>query len=177
MPQLGHQLMPTMTFAGGKLMLVYYDLRETRANSHGVFVTDQATNSGLRQTIDIRAAMARRVTTRSFAPSVKVSDYLMGIHPTTRVVQPLQVNPPNLPMFRQGTTPFMGDYIDVDGGAGIRAGRQGRWALQHRRHRPPPVFHAAWTDNRDVRPPVGGDWTRYTPPRKMARTRSIAESC
>ena len=84
--QLGHQLMPTMTFAGGRLLLVYYDLRETRANSHGVFVTDQATNSGLRQTIDIRAAMALPGDYPAFESSVKVSDYLMGIHPTTKVV-------------------------------------------------------------------------------------------
>jgi len=26
-----------------------------------------------------------------------------------------------------------------------------------------PFFHAAWTDNRDVRPPANGDWTNYTP--------------
>jgi hypothetical protein len=25
------------------------------------------------------------------------------------------------------------------------------------------VFHATWTDNRDVRPPVAQDWTKYTP--------------
>ena len=32
--------MPTLTFAGGKLMLVYYDLRETRAQTFGQFVDD-----------------------------------------------------------------------------------------------------------------------------------------
>ncbi len=26
------------------------------------------------------------------------------------------------------------------------------------------MFHAVWTDNRDVRPPLDGDWTKYTPP-------------
>ena len=26
-----------------------------------------------------------------------------------------------------------------------------------------PVFHAAWTDNRDVRPPADGNWVNYTP--------------
>jgi hypothetical protein len=30
---------------------------------------------------------------------------------------------------------------------------------------PPPVFHAVWTDNRDVRPPVAPQtWESYTPP-------------
>ena len=27
-----------------------------------------------------------------------------------------------------------------------------------------PLFHAVWTDNRDVRPPANGDWSRSTPP-------------
>ena len=31
----------------------------------------------------------------------------------TELLEQLQVNPPNLPMFKQGTAPFMGDYIDV----------------------------------------------------------------
>ena len=43
--------------------------------------------------------------------------------------------------------------------------------LQHREPAPtPPVFHAVWTDNRDVRPPLedgnvdGNPWNDYTPP-------------
>ena len=38
--QAGHQLMPTIAFAGGRLMLVYYDVRETRAQNFGKFVED-----------------------------------------------------------------------------------------------------------------------------------------
>ena len=161
--QLGHQLMPTLAFAGGKLMLVYYDLRETKANTHRKFITDQATNSGLRQTIDIRAAMASPGDFPAFAPSVKVSDYVTGLHPTTGNVQQLQFNPPNFPMFRSGTTPFMGDYIDVTAAPAFVPAGGGKWIYNTAANGPTPVFHAAWTDNRDVRPPKNGDWTKYTP--------------
>ncbi|MBY0493028.1 MAG: choice-of-anchor L domain-containing protein [Cyanobacteria bacterium] len=164
--QLGHQLMPTLAFAGGKLMLVYYDLRETRAGTHAKFVSDQNTISGLRQTIDIRAAMASPGDDPHFAPSVKVSDYLMGLNPKTGLAQALQVNPPNLPMFRQGTTPFMGDYIDVAAAPAFVPIGNGKWGYNTAADTAfKPVFHAAWTDNRDVRPPKNGDWTQYTPAR------------
>ena len=167
--QLGHQLMPTLAFAGGKLMLVYYDLRDTRANTHKKFVTDQQpTNSGLRQTIDIRAAMASPGDFPAFAPSVKVSDYVMGLHPATGQVQQLQFNPPNLPMFRQGTTPFIGDYIDVTAAPAFVPAGGGKWTYNTSAGGPTPVFHAAWTDNRDVRPPKNGDWTKYTPAQMSA---------
>ena len=174
--QLGHQLMPSLAFGGGKLMLVYYDLRETRANRHSTFVTDQQgvfNNTGIRQTIDIRAAMAAPGDYPDFGDglvkSVKVSDYLMGVNSKTSQVQALQVNPPNLPMFRQGTTPFMGDYIDVAVAPAFVLNANGRWAYNTGTSNGTPVFHAAWTDNRDVRPPfrdVNGDgnpWNDYTP--------------
>jgi hypothetical protein len=163
--QLGHQLMPSLAFAGGKLMLAFYDLRETRANTHGRYVTDANTNSGLRQTIDIRSAMALPGDYPQFAPSVKVSDYLMGINTRSQRLEPLQVNPPNLPMFRQGTTPFMGDYIDIAAAPAFVPVGAGKWAFNTAGTTQAPVFHAAWTDNRDVRPPANGDWTKYTPAR------------
>ena len=73
--------------------------------------------------------MARRATTPAFAPSVKVSDYLMGYRRrTVRTLEQLQFNPPNLPMFTLGTVPFIGDYIDVDAVAGVRADGHGKWA-------------------------------------------------
>ena len=72
-----------MTFAGGKLMLVYYDLRETRAKSFDQFIDDKTAfndpqGTGLRHTIDIRASMATPGAPPVFAPSVQVSDYLEG---------------------------------------------------------------------------------------------------
>ncbi len=66
--QAGHQLMPTIAFAGGRLMLVYYDVRETRAQNFGPFVSDSGLS--IRQTMDIRAAMGTPGNPPSFAPSV-----------------------------------------------------------------------------------------------------------
>ena len=79
----GHQLMPTLAFAGGRLMLVFYDLRETKANVFGRYVSDElmgvdAQGRRVRQTIDIRASLGTPGATPSFLPSVRVSDYLVG---------------------------------------------------------------------------------------------------
>lgn len=160
--QPGHQLMPTIAFAGGRLMLVYYDVRETRAQNFGAFVSDAGLST--RQTMDIRAAMGQKGGTPQFESSVKVSDYLMGFRSASGPLEQLQVNPPNLPMFRQGTVPFIGDYIDVTAAPMFVVGRNGKWQYNSATSPTPPVFHAVWTDNRDVRPPLNGDWTQYTPP-------------
>ncbi|MGA8892975.1 MAG: kelch repeat-containing protein, partial [Anaeromyxobacteraceae bacterium] len=75
-------------------------------------------------------------------------------------LQQFDVNPPNLPMFKNGTVPFIGDYIDVQGPAFVR--KSSGWAFATEPS-PAPVFHAVWTTNQDVRPPADGDWTHYTP--------------
>jgi len=160
----GHQLMPSLTFAGGKLMLVYYDLRETRAGVFGPFVSDQVLPFNKRQTIDIRASLGTPGATPSFAPSVRVSDYLMGFRNSGSTLEQLQVNPPNLPMFKLGTVPFIGDYIDVAASPAFVPTAGGGWAFNTAAGTEFPVFHAVWTDNRDVRPPLDGNWKNYTRP-------------
>jgi hypothetical protein len=159
----GHQLMPSLTFAGGKLMLIYYDLRETRANVFGPYVTDQGLVTK-RQTIDIRASLGTPGATPSFAPSVRVSDYLVGYRNGMGMFEQLQFNPPNLPMFKLGTVPFIGDYIDVAPSPMFVPTAGGGWAYNTAAGAEFPVFHAVWTDNRDVRPPLDGNWQNYTPP-------------
>ncbi len=162
--QPGHQLMPSLAFAGGKLMLVYYDLRETRAELFGRFVDDALSVNGKRHTIDIRAALGSPGAAPAFAPSVRVSDYLMGFRNSTSQREQLQVNPPNLPMFKLGTVPFIGDYIDVAPSPAFVPTATGDWVYNTASDGQMPVFHAAWTDNRDVRPPLDGNWANYTPP-------------
>ncbi len=173
----GHQLMPSLTFAGGKLLLVYYDLRETRAGVFGPFVSDQVLPLNKRQTIDIRASLGTPGATPSFAPSVRVSDYLMGFRdgdPSPgRVPEPLQVNPPNLPMFKKGTAPFIGDYIDISPAPAFVPTSGGGWAFNTLANSTLPVFHATWTDNRDVRPPLDGNWANYAPPGSAGSTSSL----
>ena len=60
---------------------------------------------------------------------MRVSDYLMGFtRNSTASLEQLQVNPPNLPMFKQGTVPFMGDYIDVAPAPAFVPTADGEWA-------------------------------------------------
>ncbi|MEP7119116.1 MAG: exo-alpha-sialidase, partial [Acidobacteriota bacterium] len=162
--QYGHQLMPSLVFAGGKLMLVYYDLRETAAQVFGRFVSDADSTNNKRHTIDIRGALGTPGASPVFAPSVKISDYIYGYRSRTSALEQLQVNPPNLPMFKQGTVPFIGDYIDLSAAPAFVPGANGQWTYNTAAGAEFPVFHAAWTDNRDVRPPLDGNWANYTPP-------------
>ncbi|MFN7976933.1 MAG: LamG-like jellyroll fold domain-containing protein [Vicinamibacterales bacterium] len=166
----GHQLMPSLAFSKGKLLVLFYDLRETRAQAFGTYVDDQVTSTGKRQTIDIRASLGTPGATPVFGPSAQVSDYLMGYRSKSAVLEQLQVNPPNLPMFKQGTVPFIGDYIDVAAAPTFVPNANGDWVYNTAAGLDMPVFHAAWTDNRDVRPPLDGNWANYTPPTLKGQT-------
>ncbi len=160
---IGHQVMPSIAFAGGKLMVAYYDLRETKSGIYGPKISDA--NVAIRNTIDIRAAMANPGVSPLFAPSVKVSEYMTGFHPTLGTgKKQLQFNPPNLPMFKQGTAPFMGDYIDLAPSPPFVRNSVGKWVFNYAASLTLPTFHAVWTDNRDVRAPSDGNWTNYGPP-------------
>lgn len=161
----GHQFMPSLAFAGGKLMLVFYDLREDVSGVFRMFV-DEASAVALanrRHTLDLRAAQADAGASPSFAPSVKVSEYLIGSRPGRSFVEQLQFNPPNLPLFQLGTVPFIGDYVDVAPAPAFVQNDSGVWFFNVAPSTAP-VFHTAWTDNRDVRPPQDGNWENYTPP-------------
>ena len=164
--QPGHQIMPSMTFAGGKLLVVYYDLREDRTQIYGPHIDDGSTIQALgrRHTIDIRTSMGKPGTVPVFEPSVRVSEYLMGYKESApTVLSQLQANPPNLPNFKLGTVPFMGDYIDVAAAPAFVPIGNGNWKFNTDAGSTP-VFHAVWTDNRDVKPPKPGTtWADYTP--------------
>jgi len=174
--QKGHQLMPSLTYAGGKLMLIYYDLRETRSKVFSKYVDDKTAFAqdtrvtGLRHTIDLRASMASPGAAPAFAPSVAVSEYLQGPRTQAGVSSPWQVNPPNLPMFQKGTAPFIGDYVDVAAAPNFVTNATGQWIYNSTAGSTPPIFHAVWTDNRDVRLPLedpdldGNPWNNYVPP-------------
>jgi hypothetical protein len=221
----GHQIMPTLTFNAGKLMLAYYDLRqdhtvgmfsanadftqysETRqfhaelcdpainkttakenACSTGIidptsklflsvfnsYITDTVPPlpgqplTVRRHTIDLQGAQASPATPGilvipSFS-TFRISHYLFGVtDPSTATqAEQLQTNPPNLPIFVQGTQPFLGDYIDVAGAPDFVL-LNGKWNF-NTAPTTSPVFHTAWTDNRDVRPPSDGNWQNYAPP-------------
>src|SRR5438445_2195599 len=191
----GHQFMPTMTFAAGKLTLAWYDMRqdhtignysqnvsspviydETRAyaspgNLPGQpivvfwqYLSDTSPpNVGIklnrRHTLEIYAVESINLgAIPTFTGSARVSRYKFGSKsPLYDKIEDLQINPPNLPMFRKGTVPFFGDYIDL---SAYNSPVSGPTLTV-----PTRVRHVVWTDNRDVRAPLGAppDWTKYTP--------------
>ncbi|MGO9012214.1 MAG: putative Ig domain-containing protein [Bryobacteraceae bacterium] len=201
----GHQYMPAMTFGGGQLMIIFYDLREdstvgnftplggglysetrlpvgdlatTPPHPEKVFtpyVIDAApadlNEGGLlrRHTVDVWGAQAAAADVPSFT-ALRISQYEIGSLPGAGTVQQLQVDPPNFPMFSQGTVPFIGDYLDVTAVPSIMPGAQpGTWQF-NTAPSSAATFQAVWTDDRDVRPPADGDWTDYTPPQSSAIT-------
>jgi hypothetical protein len=140
----GHQFMPAMTFAGGKLMIVFYDLRNDATTTQytpqgqGQYVENQVPAGDLattpphpekvftpyvidaapadlkeggllrRHTLDLWGAQADPGVAPNFN-STRVSQYTYGSLPGSNLIQLLQVNPPNFPLFSQGTVPYAGD--------------------------------------------------------------------
>lgn len=184
----GTQFMPALSYASGKLMLVHYDLREdstigqyvwskanpffteTRQlvgdlaannpnNVFNNFVQDAGVFGQLlrRHTLDLRVTQASPGALPIFAPSQRVSAYRFGYTTSDPKIRQLEFNPPNLKMFKLGTVPFFGDYVDL-------APQYPFVSSLINLPLPAPVFHAVWTDNRDVKPPADGDWTKYTAP-------------
>ena len=161
----GHQYMPTLAFSGGRLHLVYYDQRDDRSQLFGPAVDEGPILTGasprIRHTTDVMAGDALPGPAPAFRMT-RVSSYARGALPGSKVVEQMEFYPPNLPLFRLGTVPFIGDYIDVAPAQAI-VRRNGAWQFNTEVDESP-AFHAMWADNRDVRPPPDGDWTRYTPP-------------
>jgi len=133
------------------------------------FVSDAAPPlTTRRHTVDVQGAQAAPlagggVGVPSFTP-FRISRYLFGINPfdTSNQAEQLQVDVPDLPMFEQGTVPFFGDYIDI-AAAPPYLFQNGKWIF-NTSSASLPVFHAVWTDNRDVVPPSDGNWAHYVPP-------------
>jgi Putative Ig domain len=209
--QRGHQLMPSMTFAAGKVMLLHYDLRldstydtlqcligacsnildfahvrvpagylnaADPSNTKGFFpdgafepfiidsgaddVADGLYTSLRRHTLDVRATQIDPFNLQM--SSVRVSQYTMGSDPndSTHLIQQFQFNPGDLPIFINGTAPFMGDSIDIAASPHFVL-VNGKWVYNTNPSNGQ-VYHATWTDNRDVHKPSNGDWSLYTPP-------------
>jgi hypothetical protein len=191
----GHQIMPAMTFANGRLTLLYYDLRLD--HYAGVYTPNPASpgnyvqtlqpegelappdplptevfttfidDAGLtlrRHTLDLRVLELGIFPTVVLGPSVLVSQYDYGccVSPESPDIEQFKFNVPNLPLFEQGQEPFLGDYIDiVPTPYFVPSGNS--WAYNFMPS-VNPLFHATWTDNRDVvPPPPGGSWENYTP--------------
>ncbi len=139
------------------------------------FITD--TGLQRRHTLDLRVAQATPGPAPVFS-STQVSQYLFGSPSTglnAKQINQLRFNPPNLPLFAGGTKAFVGDSIDVAANPVMvsqTAGTRTFWRFNVAPSSAT-VFHATWTDNRDVVPPPDGDWTKYTPPGSLAPGQSL----
>ncbi|HUL78373.1 MAG TPA: NosD domain-containing protein, partial [Vicinamibacteria bacterium] len=184
----GHQFMPSMLVTGLRVQIAWVDMQQdhtwgvyTRDPDTGQWVesqprpqSDERTSSPTdvfnarindadvhtrRHSADIWVAQADPGDRLAFTLR-RASDYRAGTREDDRsVVQQLQFNPPNLPLFKQGSASFWGDYIDL-GAQPLEQKARLRWryAMQ------PPSAHVVFTDNRDVRAPADGHWEIYTPP-------------
>lgn len=197
----GHQIMPEITFIGGKLMATYYDLRLDHtvgmfepnspfvADSKGEFYKEKrdlfgellsdpsrvftsfVDDAGLtqrRHTLDVMVAQSDGGPAPTFT-TARASQYKIGIRGDATgndtQLEELQVNPPNLPLFAQGSEPFIGDYIDIAGQMYVPV--NGRWVFNNPASGGNPansaVDYAVWTSDQDVRAPQDGNWKHYTP--------------
>jgi sugar lactone lactonase YvrE len=199
----GHQIMPALVFAGGRLTVTYYDLRddstvgmftllnqqwiETRVplgdlappnpnllNVFNQWIMDAAPPGSLtplvrRHTIDVRVEQALPGPNPSFGVSQRVTRYAFGNTAPGLPIDQFQFDAPDLPLFKKGTAPFVGDYIDVAAAPAFVLDARGKW-IYNLAPSDQIVYHATWADNRDVRPPPINpatgkpDWTLYTPP-------------
>jgi hypothetical protein len=201
----GHQLMPALSFSAGRLVLLYYDLREdfttgvftpipgsggryteqrvpvgdlagypdanppvppNPANVFNAYVADAyppdyVSPSKWRHTLDARVCFVVPADSPGCSSSARVTEYRIGSIPGSEVIEQLDYNPPNLPMFSKGTVPFMGDYIDLAAQT-ILPAPGGGWTF-NTASSDTAVYHAVWTDSRNVQPPLDFDWTHYTP--------------
>lgn len=128
-------------------------------------------NSGIRHTLDVFGGMIDPSAATKFS-GFQISQYAYWVDPSNNQIEQGFFNPPNLPLFVQGTTPFIGDYLDTAAQTIMPSGSS--WIFNTKGKDSvtgatlAPDFHITWTDNRDVVPPpvVNGaeDWTQYVPP-------------
>ncbi len=178
----GPQVMPALSASRKKssasasqLMLLYYDGRA----SGGL---DPATNfiSGIERQVDVRVVEADSFDAATgrptFGPSVQVSQYSISAA-NGNIVETVPgypaVNRPNLPIYRGGTAPFLGDYnYLVPAVQFVRTETGWRWATDYNvpvAKIPDTPHIGVWTDNRDIFFPgtpanINGDYTQYAPP-------------
>ncbi len=170
----GHQFMPQLTYAAGKLTLLWYDQRWDVIQEYLPFIEDTYTN--VRHTIDVRVAQAEIQSYPEFSNSIQVSKYPFLLWPSEEpgYFNALQLlyNKPNLPIFAHGTVPFMGDYIGITPSPMFLPPEDPNnptdYWIYNTGSTTPTHYHAVWTDNRDVIPPGEdnwlGDWNQYNAP-------------
>ena len=159
-----HQIMPALTYAGGYLHLLWYDLRDDAvlwSNPPQPFIAEMFT---VRHTMDVRGARGTLGASTAWqtygvlqdvpeSTVPKISQYLTGTLGTKPGLRQVQFNMPNLRLYGGGTLPFMGDFIDIAGLNFVLSGQ--KWVANTGGGTVPAsasqVVHAVWTDNRDAK--------------------------
>jgi uncharacterized delta-60 repeat protein len=174
----GHQIMPSLTYAAGRLTMTWYDTRNSEGG-YGNDISDPG-STGKRHTIDVWVAQAIPSLTPTFMDFTQVSKYLYWVEtsdgkvPDNPAIIRKENNSPNFPLFDGGHKPFFGDYIDIASAPtflfDVNLETQvGAWRFNTKDTDPATSF-ISWADNRDVRPPSDGDWTQYNPPNVPSST-------
>jgi hypothetical protein len=176
----GQQFMPALSYAAGRLQLIWYDVRFDEAERHDDRLIDEAAalqSPGIRRTIDLLGAQTLLpsqwplVFSRYGVAQPDYNDIVNGVRPLNgpRISQYLVGDPTpavpdggprqllfnrgNLLLYGGGTIPFIGDYVDIAAVPFVRDTRTNRWVLnglENAGNAAMATFHATWTDNRDA---------------------------
>jgi photosystem II stability/assembly factor-like uncharacterized protein len=174
----GHQFMPSLAFAAGKLTMAWYDQRDDYGGLAFGFDDWISESLPFRHTIDVRAAQADTADYPNLVwETTQISRYhftLEADHYNQGKYKAFQSqwNPPNYQLFSTGTLSFHGDYLDVAASPAFVRSADGRWRFNTAAS-DNALFHVTWTDNRDVRPPSDGNWANYAPPTSQQLTQYI----
>jgi sugar lactone lactonase YvrE len=162
----GYEFMPSLTSGAGKVMILWYDQQyDVCGHFEDEYIQEFYQ---IRHTIDVRAAEVYPTANPYFSlETIQVSRYPWVFTSDYQTEEPiaeqLQYNMPNLRIFGGGKVPFLGDYIDITPSPMFVPQGDG-WAYNTDPDSRP-IYHAVWTDNRDVRPPgPGGEWWDYVAP-------------
>lgn len=184
---IGHQYMPAAFGAGGRIQVAWYDTRNDESGVFTPFINDFVDDAGnwVHHTADVRGL---QIDDGIFGPSFEISRYRSGKSPFSdatqgRIIQ-LERNQLNGRLFRKGTTPFNGDYMAVTARPFRLQSTAGVPAWVSNSNVSPEgteeSFFVAWSDARDVRGDVFGDWvgggaTTFSPSQPLAIGEEAAE--
>jgi hypothetical protein len=179
----GPQVMPWLSYGGGRLALVYYESRGLLGGIDGIGIQDQDLSSGtgyisgIDRVVDFRAALLDPATgqvdgttqvsrypisaTANLADGEQLADIaavqpeICKNNPSAEACQP-SINLMNKPQSGSGGSPFMGDYTGATPTIQFvydEAELEWRWALDAS-DVPYQAFHTVFADNRHLIPPT-----------------------